>query len=259
MKRAFTLVELAIVIVIIGLLVGGVLSGQELIKQAKIRGHIKKLTQVDGAIHTFYAKYNFIPGDMPTIYSQKFFGLNGGNGDGQLCSHSICANGATGTSVSDGQYSWFHLHASKIMSLQLPNGDPFITSSPGVSAISRYYARFREDRGGGSGYDAFGVMMLHTGDFAFVYHGFPEPRGSDNKTNNITITSVPSGVQTYGAFTPEETRVIDEKLDDGNALSGKLLGPWGNNASASSPCHVDGIYSNNEKDMLCRILYNFGL
>jgi prepilin-type N-terminal cleavage/methylation domain-containing protein len=258
MKKAFTLVELAIVIVIIGLLVGGVLAGQELIKQAKIRAYIKKLTQVDAAIHTFYAKYNFIPGDMPSIQSQKFFGILGGNGDGQLCSHAICANGLTGS--SDSQYSWLHLHASGIMPLQLPNGDPFVLSSPGSSGITRYYARFREDRGGGNSYDIFGVMMLHTGDFARVYHGLSEPYGVDNKSNNITITNVmQTGTQTYGAFTPEEARVMDEKLDDGNAVTGKLLGPWGAYVAVSSPCHTNGVYSNNDKNMLCRILYNFGL
>lgn len=256
-QKAFTLVELAIVIIIIGLLLAGVMAGQELIKQAKIRGFIKKITQVNGAINTFYSKYNYIPGDLPNRYSMQFFGLSGGNGDGQLCSHAICANGATG--ISDSQFAWSHLHASGIMALQLPNGDPFVSSSPGFGSITRYYARFREDRGGGNSYDIFGVMMLITGDFAKIYHGFSAPIGVDNMTNNITFTSVPSGNQAYGAFTPEETRMMDEKLDDGNALTGGLIGPWGYNSSVSNPCHTNGVYANNDKDTICRILYNFGL
>jgi prepilin-type N-terminal cleavage/methylation domain-containing protein len=71
-KAAFTLVELAIVIVIIGLLVGGVLQGQELIKQAKLRSFYAEHTGYMAGISTFYAKYNSLPGDTKDGF--KFFG-----------------------------------------------------------------------------------------------------------------------------------------------------------------------------------------
>ena len=63
-KSGFTLVELAIVIVVIGLLVGGVLQGQELIKQANIRSQIAQFEDINRATFTFRAKYNALPGDM---------------------------------------------------------------------------------------------------------------------------------------------------------------------------------------------------
>ncbi len=64
MKKGFTLVELAIVLVIIGLLVGGVLQGQELIKQAQIRQEIRKLNDFKLALAAFQTKYDGLPGDI---------------------------------------------------------------------------------------------------------------------------------------------------------------------------------------------------
>lgn len=72
MNKAFTLVELSIVIVIIGLLVGGVLTRQELIYQAKIRAQIKQLDSYDADGLTFKSKYGFIPGDVPSAIAARY-------------------------------------------------------------------------------------------------------------------------------------------------------------------------------------------
>jgi prepilin-type N-terminal cleavage/methylation domain-containing protein len=63
-KRGFTLVEIAIVLVIIGLLIGGVLRGQELIQSARVRGVIAQGASVKTAFYTFYDRYKFLPGDL---------------------------------------------------------------------------------------------------------------------------------------------------------------------------------------------------
>lgn len=69
MKRGFSLVELSIVLVILGLLVGGVLSGQSLIRAAQLRSVSTEATRYITATQTFRDKYFAIPGDMANATS----------------------------------------------------------------------------------------------------------------------------------------------------------------------------------------------
>ena len=66
MKRAqkgFTLVEIAIVLVIIGLLLGGILKGQEMITQAKIKNVVADFSGISAAYYGYQDRYRAIPGD----------------------------------------------------------------------------------------------------------------------------------------------------------------------------------------------------
>ncbi len=67
MKRqaGFTLVEIAIVLVIIGLLLGGVLKGQELIESAKVKNIAQDMRAISVAVLTYQDKYRALPGDDP--------------------------------------------------------------------------------------------------------------------------------------------------------------------------------------------------
>ena len=64
-EQGFTLVEIAIVLVIIGLLLGGILKGQEMITQAKIKNVIADFSGVSAACHGYVDRYKKIPGDDP--------------------------------------------------------------------------------------------------------------------------------------------------------------------------------------------------
>ena len=62
-QKGFTLVEIAIVLVIIGLLLGGILKGQEMIIQAKIKNAITDFSGVSAAYFGYQDRYRFTPGD----------------------------------------------------------------------------------------------------------------------------------------------------------------------------------------------------
>jgi prepilin-type N-terminal cleavage/methylation domain-containing protein len=63
-EAGFTLVEIAIVLVIIGLLLGGILKGQELITSARVRNLADQASAVQAAYYGFVDRYHTIPGDM---------------------------------------------------------------------------------------------------------------------------------------------------------------------------------------------------
>lgn len=71
-RLAFSLVELSIVLVILGLLVGGVLSGQALIKASELRKFTSYQTQYATALQSFRDKYFALPADMPN--ATQFWG-----------------------------------------------------------------------------------------------------------------------------------------------------------------------------------------
>src|SRR5881628_1216539 len=91
--QGFTLVEIAIVLVIIGLLLGGILKGQEMITQAKIKNVIADFSGVSAAYHGYVDRYKKIPGDDPCVggtvnaaicgtTTGRWTGASAGNGNG---------------------------------------------------------------------------------------------------------------------------------------------------------------------------------
>ena len=88
-QSGFTLVEIAIVLVIIGLLLGGILKGQELITSARVRNLADQNSGTQAAYYGFIDRYRFIPGDMPVANAQQAI-------------NAIASTGGNGNSIIDG-------------------------------------------------------------------------------------------------------------------------------------------------------------
>ena len=86
MKKGFTLVELSIVLVIIGLLIGGILVAQSMIDSSKVSSFVAQIQQADAAVASFKDRFRYLPGDAPNYSSV-------GDGDGYIDCGSVC--GAT--------------------------------------------------------------------------------------------------------------------------------------------------------------------
>ncbi len=86
-QQGFTLVEIAIVLVIIGLLLGGILKGQEMITQAKIKNVINDFNGISAAIYSYQDRYKALPGDDANAggAAGRWTTSTSGDGNGQFC------------------------------------------------------------------------------------------------------------------------------------------------------------------------------
>lgn len=212
-QKGFTLVELAIVMIIIGLLIGGILKGQELITNAQVSSTIAQMKGIDAAMTTFRDSYNAVPGDMTTA-ELRLPGCDGtvcvdaaGGTSGNSRIDSVNAGVAMGAAGSENVQAWVHLNSADLLT--------GIDTSGGV---------------------VFGGLLPNSnigGGFTIGYHGGgaalngqvaggPDPRGG----HYLAMTGLPTadvGAANSGVLNASELARIDRKLDDGSPVTGSVL------------------------------------
>ena len=82
-EAGFTLVEIAIVLIIIGLLIGGVIKGQAMIKNAKVKRLVSDIDGMRAAVLTFQDKFGMLPGDESDA-NVPIGDANNGNNNGRI-------------------------------------------------------------------------------------------------------------------------------------------------------------------------------
>jgi prepilin-type N-terminal cleavage/methylation domain-containing protein len=114
-QQGFTLVEIAIVLVIIGLLIGGVLKGQEMITNAKVSKVENDYKGITAAILAYQDRYGVLPGDDPSA-STRFPGTwsaaDNGNGNGVVGAGGAGAVWNTQNNTLENRKIWKHLRGA---------------------------------------------------------------------------------------------------------------------------------------------------
>src|SRR5260221_807798 len=109
-ESGFTLVEIAIVLVIIGLLLGGILKGQEMITKAKIKNIINDFNGVTAAVNTYQDRYRALPGDDLTAATRwSSQSAVSGTGDGKINNTYNNPPAATLDNTMESNLFWWHL------------------------------------------------------------------------------------------------------------------------------------------------------
>lgn len=210
-KYAFSLVELSIVLVILGLLAGGVLSGQALIRAAGLRSITADLQRYNTATMSFRDKYFSIPGDMPNAYA--FWGVAAGctnvdtnttaagcngNGDGYVRS-----NGAGVIVDQESARFWQHLALAGLIE----------GNYTGIWGTAPYVPKLKI--GGDS-------LPLHAKSWYYrTNHGWVSADGAQGELGLEIVFNA--------GITVDELWNIDKKIDDGKAAQGRIY------AHATSP------------------------
>lgn len=181
--HGFTLLEIAIVLVIIGLLLGGVLKGQELITSVRVRNLISQQDSVKAAVLGFLDRYHAHPGD----YNQAQANIPGcaacaqGNNNGEI--RSITG----GDAIDEHIAAWEHLSRAGFI-----NASYSYAASPETqtSAPTNPYARY----------------------LRLIYDNAYGAGTSETRHNLKTGNQIPSDVLAE----------VDRKIDDGIATRGKF-------------------------------------
>lgn len=131
-QSGFTLVEIAIVLVIIGLLLGGVLKGQELINSAKVKNMVNDFRTVSSLVYSYQDRFKAFPGDQDITQLQSAFGATSGAVECTPAAASHCATKNArldgdwnATTVADETYVfWQHVRLANLATGAVSISDP---------------------------------------------------------------------------------------------------------------------------------------
>jgi prepilin-type N-terminal cleavage/methylation domain-containing protein len=115
-QKGFTLLELAIVLVIIGIILGAVLKGQELINNAKAKRVLNDMKGLAALYYTFYDRYGRFPGDCDNNGIIDYTTLNANPSDFTATSGSFCYNPGTPTASNTPNPQWQELLQTQLIS-----------------------------------------------------------------------------------------------------------------------------------------------
>ena len=210
--NGFTLVELSIILVIIGLLIGGTLVAQSMISTSKITALTAQIQQFDSGVMNFKTKYNALPGDAVAF---------GGDGNNAILS----STGFDGANYYEGRYFAYEICRfwNNIDATAFPGG---ATCPGGTDTSSSGGARnVPESKLGKSGSFVIAEALTINGyhvpatNVKNYYAILDSSQGKDPVSISWFITTTAQN----SAIKPADLLALDKKMDDGIANLGNII------------------------------------
>lgn len=189
-QQGFTLVEIAIVLIIIGLLLGGILKGQELINSARVRNLADQNAAVQAAYYGFIDRYRQVPGDWLATEASRAIGKTVNT----PASGSGIGNGRLDNNLAEAVAVWEQLARAGFLS----GG---FTPATGAPADETAYAQ-------NAPLNAFNGPLILTQNRSYTGDGATSPA----RLNLHLGRNVPVNI----------ARELDVKIDDGRPNTGSL-------------------------------------
>lgn len=221
-KQGFSLLEMAIVLLVVGLIAAAVLLGKHLVRASELRAVVSEISAIQKAIGLFIEKYRALPGDMtnaetlwgtdpggcpatPTNTVPKVATCNG-TGDGLIANYNVDA-GLANDSVEAFRV-WQHLSNAELIDGKFTGAKGSGGDWHAVIGTNVPRSKFK-----GGGY--FLLHYINTAGDAEDYPGYHH--------HVLMFGAALAGVHNIGAvLLPEEAREMDLKMDDGRPGLGTL-------------------------------------
>jgi len=228
-KSAFSLIELSIVLIIIGLLIAGITGGASLIKSSELRSVMGEARGYAVSVNSFYTQYDRYPGDSDTAV-----GLNSKcSGDRDNIIEYL--NTVTATSCSEGLDAWNDLRdigaidlALDLTATQTGTGAATLATIPSVVPVTNIPGS--KTKGNGWAFDNISIVDTTNQNYVVL----------TGVTVGSKTTLINSGTTTDRAAAPAlsapDALSIDSKIDDGKTNTGNIRGYDANNSGTATTC-----------------------
>lgn len=225
-RTGFTLIELSIVLVIIGLIVGGVLVGHDLITAAGVRAQVSQIEKYHQATNTFRMKYGYLPGDIRASAATQFGfvtrGAYAGQGDGNGIIEGTDSNAAGhnhGAYQNMGETGtfWVDLSTARLVDGSFSSVGPNWSGGYISTATTPTFNAFMPSGKIGQG----NVISVWSGGWSLF--------SSNPDGYNYFAITVPDTLSSTGQFysapglTVRQAYNIDQKIDDELPQSGRVI------------------------------------
>jgi len=246
-QAGFTLIELSIVLVIIGLLVGGIFVGRDLITAASVRAQISQIDKYQTAVKTFRLKYNDLPGDLANseatqlgfVAALQLDGFTYADRDNNGFIESICSMDQATYMYGESSMFWNDLGVAQLIDGNFANDIDFDGAfdplhpppPPSLPPAQIGNGNYVYVWSGGYGLDQ-GPGIGGTG--AVIDEADCGTPGIPHDGNNyFAVSQMPGGLSgnSYASgpgLSANQAFAIDTKMDDGLPQSGKVLAMYPN-------------------------------